>query len=92
MTEPINFSEEKMKRSGDGRDWTPLDTLKALVRDIEAGDEPMPTLMYVCMQTDSPGTNNSRVHFACSGGSKTEMLGLLMKHVFNFAPGGGLDL
>lgn len=37
MAEIVHFSEAKADMSGDSRDWTTLDMLKALVRDVESG-------------------------------------------------------
>lgn len=38
MNKILSFNEGKVKRSQDSRDWTTLDALKSLVRDIELGN------------------------------------------------------
>ncbi len=37
MADIVHFAEAKADRSGDSRDWSPLDMLKSLVRDVEEG-------------------------------------------------------
>ena len=89
MTKVVDLSEARANKSGDCRDWTALDCLKAAVRDIESGDITMPDLIYVAMRR--PHEDGDPRHVAWSsymaGGTMTELLGLLAKHMHDTMAG-----
>lgn len=81
MTEtPVNLAEERAVRDGDCRKWTPVDALKACLRDIENGDI-NPDILYIAMVRDNEERNEASYDFQVAGGKKLEIVGLLYRHL-----------
>lgn len=79
MTEPINLNAVRSRKTGDCQDWTPLDALKELVQEIEAG-EADPDMLYVCMRERSED-NSAEYNFKAAGVNTLEAMGLVYKHL-----------
>lgn len=79
MGDIVHFNEAKADLSGDSRDWSPLDMLKALVRDIEEGKvKPCSGMCIHFWEDGSDEEGAGRVHtFFVSGMTFSEHLSLL---------------
>ncbi len=80
MSEPVNLAEERATRDGDCREWTPVDALKACLRDIENG-EIVPDILYIAMAQSDEGKDEAYYDFKVAGGKKLDIIGLLFKHL-----------
>jgi hypothetical protein len=70
----------RVKMSGDSTKWTPLEALKFLVAEIEAGRQPAPSSVFVAMRVES----ERGAQYPCVvAGLKTSMeyIGLLGVHL-----------
>ena len=79
MTDPVNLAAEKARRTGDCRDWSPLDALKETVREIESGERDF-DMIYICarLKTDD---GMAEYTWRAAGMTHLESLGLLYKHL-----------
>lgn len=80
MSEPVSLASRRADKSGDCRDWKPLDALRELIEDIEAGRR-NPSIIYVAMESDIDAKGEAKLGYVCAGGSRTELVGLLARHV-----------
>lgn len=80
MSDPVSLSSKRAEKSGDCRDATALDILRDLVADIEAG-RCDPCMIYVAMLDPISDGVHAQLRFACAGGTRTELVGLLTRHV-----------
>ena len=53
MSEPISLAAKRAEKQGDGTLWEPLDCLKQLIADIEAGLIE-PTGVHISLKTEMP--------------------------------------
>lgn len=81
---PTNLAMERMHRSGDCREWKPLDALKELIRDIEDGTI-NPDMLYICMREVKE--DSAYFPFVVAGVTEIECLGLLYKHLVDSETG-----
>lgn len=84
--EPIDLiairNERLASEKHDGRLWSPLECLKALVRDLEDGTMKPVDMVYVAMRRQHPdGTSDYPYYNA--GGAGVEVKGLLAQHLFD---------
>lgn len=83
MSDPVFLAEKRADKSGDARDWSVLDCLEALVRDLKAGTLPAVDAVYVAMmRRDEKGQMRAAPMFA-AGASSLELRGLLTQHLFD---------
>lgn len=80
VTEPVSLAARRVDRSNDCRDWTPLEALRELVKDIESGAR-NPRAIYVAMESETDEASYTKLGFVCAGADRTELVGLLMRHV-----------
>ena len=78
--EPVNLAEKRATRDGDCQKWTPVDVLKACLRDIENG-KTSPDILYVAMGQRDTEKNEAYYDFKVAGGTKLEIVGLLYRHL-----------
>lgn len=79
--DPINFAEARATALGDARAWTPLDCLKALVRDLESGACDPVQVVYVAMaRTDEKGDVIGLPYYT-AGAPGIVVRGLLAQHL-----------
>lgn len=78
MTEPISLAQARADREQNAKLWSPLECLKATIRDIEAGVI-APTSLYISMATSENGC--TRFSYACAGLSRLEAIGLLSQQL-----------
>lgn len=81
MSKVRSLGEVKAEKAQDCRLWTPLEALKALVRDIEAG-EIAPEMVYVAMRVRDPDDPNLvEYRYQTAGAANMELSGLLAQHL-----------
>lgn len=78
MTEPISLARARAEREQNSKLWTPLDCLKALITDIEAGII-NPAAVYVTMVISEDA--KTKLSYACAGLSRLEAVGLLAQQL-----------
>ncbi len=59
MADIVHFAEAKADRSGDSRDWTAIDMLKSIVRDIEKGRV---STDQICVHYWETNEDGGRIH------------------------------
>lgn len=75
MSDPISLAEARAVNAEDAKLWSPLDALKALIRDIEAG-EVSPTWIAVHWLERQEG-GNLNYGYSIAGMSRAEHIALL---------------
>ena len=73
MGEIINIAASRAKKTGDSRDWSPLDALKYAAGEIEAGRWAPNRLLIASLNDDS---GPKPYTYFCAGGTRLEMVGL----------------
>ena len=86
MTNKIeSLSTKRAVKSGDCRDWTPLEALKQLITNIEGG-ELNPDMICICMRQirKIDGEERERAHYPriMAGVTQIECIGLLSQHLY----------
>ena len=84
MTDKIeSLATKRAVKSGDCRDWTPLEALKQLIIDIESGKS-TPDMLVVCMREIRGTDEEKRVFYprVSAGVTQIECLGLLSQHLY----------
>lgn len=79
----ISFNEARAEKEGDGRLWTPLECLKALVRDLENGACNPVQGVYVALVRKGETGEMVSAPFYVAGLSGLEIGGLLAHHLHN---------
>lgn len=78
--DPINLREVRALKEQNARLWTPLDCLKAVVRDLESGDLKPIDAIYVAMLRRSEDGNATAFPFYTAGALAVELRGILAQH------------
>lgn len=81
MSEPISINEARAEKAQDACLWTPLDCLKALVREIESGEMKSVDAIYVAMVRKTPNGLAQSFPFYTAGAKPLELRGLLSQHL-----------
>jgi hypothetical protein len=81
MSEPINFNEAKAVKEQNSTLWTPLDCLRALVRDFENGEMKDVSAVYIAMVRKRADGQAETFPFYCAGGTTLEYRGVLTQHI-----------
>ena len=81
MSDPINFREMRALKEQDGTLWTPLDCLKALVREFESGETKPVDAVYVAMLRRREDGQASSFPFYTAGARTIELRGMLAQHL-----------
>ena len=79
MSDPVSLATARADKSGDCRDWSVLDALRAAIRDIESG-EIKPDIVIVAFREKHDERKWSNFPMYCAGGTTLEIQGLLAKH------------
>ena len=79
--EPINFREAHALKQEDGTLWTPLDCLKALVRDLESGEMKPVDAVYIAMVCKGEKGQAQSFPFYTAGAITLELRGILAQHL-----------
>ena len=77
----ISLNEERAEREQNAKLWTPLEALKALVRDLESGAMPVVDGVYVAMLWKDG--DNFGYPFWTAGMSALEIRGMLTQHLWD---------
>lgn len=78
MGDVTNLSEARAHKTGDCREWTVADALRAALREVEAGHI-NPTMAYVALYVpDDP--EGARYHSFAAGGDTLAITGLVAQH------------
>lgn len=75
-----SFGEALANKHNDAKLWSPLECLKALVRDLENGVTAPVDLVFVAMARKAPNGEAKAYPFYMAGGTALEMRGLLVQH------------
>lgn len=75
----VNLGDIRAKKNADGRDWTPLELLRKLVKDIEDGVR-TPDRIYVAM-TEKLDDDSTYYPYFSAGMNSIECVGLLADHL-----------
>lgn len=86
-SEVVDLARLRVDKSGDSRDWTPLDALRDVLDDIESG-KINPRIIYIAMECPDADGQHTFFDFQCAGGLKLEYIGLLSRHL-HIANNGG---
>lgn len=81
MTGPINLNEVRALKAEDARLWTPLDCLKAVVRDLENGELKPVDAVYVAMVRRGETGQAIAFPFYTAGAPSIELRGILAQHL-----------
>ena len=81
--EPINLREARANKAEDARLWTPLDALKALVRDLENGECQEVQVVYVAMGRINDKGQLCSTPFYTAGSNTLGLRGLLTQHLYD---------
>lgn len=78
---PSSIAARRAVKAGDCRAWTPADALRDALAEIEAGTL-KPEMLYIAvLATDPDKPRRPVLRFFAAGGSKTELAGLLTRHL-----------
>lgn len=77
MSDVVSLNELKVKRSNDCRDWSPIDCLRAVLRDLESGKLKTPKILVITMSVPDEVEGQSYSETFYAGGLYLEILGLL---------------
>lgn len=78
---PLSIAARRAVKAGDCRVWTPVDALRDVLDDIDAG-RLKPEMIYIAILATNPAKPKiPRLRFYAAGGSKTELAGLLARHL-----------
>lgn len=81
MTEPVNIRELRALNKDDATLWTPLDCLKAIVRDLESGEMKQVDAIYVAMMRRREDGQAEGFPFYAAGAKTIELRGILAQHL-----------
>jgi hypothetical protein len=81
MSDPISLREARANKEGDATLWTPLDCLKAVVRDLENGECAQVDAVYVAMIRRREDGQASAFPFYTAGAKTIELRGILAQHL-----------
>lgn len=80
--DPVNLNEVRAIQANDATLWTPLDCLKALVRDLESGECAPVDAVYVAMVRRHPENGEATSFPSYTAGAKAvELRGMLTQHI-----------
>lgn len=81
MADILNLGDARSRRSGSADDWTPVEALRWLLAEIEAGRK-SPVKLYVTMVETKPDVDDEVDSFVTAGTvSKYETIGMLAAHL-----------
>lgn len=83
----ISLNEARALKANDARKWTPLECLKALVRDLESGECQPVDVVYVAMVRRGETGQAMAFPFYTAGGTTLELRGLLAQHQHDICDG-----
>ena len=83
MADPINLREIRAEKGQDATLWTPLDCLKAVVRDLESGELKPVDAVYVAMVRKAPAGQAQSFPFYTAGSKSLELRGILAQHMYD---------
>lgn len=81
MTDPVSLSEARAVKADDARLWTPLECLKAIVRDLESGELKPVDAIYVAMLRRREDGQAASFPFYTAGARTIELRGVLAQHL-----------
>jgi len=79
MAEIESLAKARAGKSGDCRDWSPLDALKETIREIETGER-NPDMIYICAREKTKDMS-AVYNWRAAGMTHLETIGLLYKHL-----------
>lgn len=89
MNEPVNLREARATKQDDATLWTPLDCLKALVRELESGECKPVDAVYVAMVRRDEKGQAVAFPFYAAGARTLEFRGILAQHLHDTCAGFG---
>ncbi len=81
MSDPISIREARALKEQDATLWTPLECLKAVVRDLESGDMNPVDAVYVAMMRRREDGQACSFPFITAGAKTIELRGILTQHL-----------
>lgn len=87
MNDVVNFSAARAAKTGDCRNWSPLDALRECIAKIESGEWDV-EMVYVAMKTRAGADGKYRTPSRVAGMSRLETIGLLSDHLHDTLTGG----
>jgi len=81
MNNTINLSEARANKENDARLWTPLDCLKAIVRDLESGELRPIDIVYIAMARKGESGQAQSFPFYTAVAQRLELRGVLSQHL-----------
>lgn len=81
MDDPVNLREFRANKEQDAKLWTPLDCLKAVVRDLESGEMKPVDAIYIAMVRKDESGQAQSFPFATAGTTTIELRGVLSQHL-----------
>lgn len=83
MSDTISLAEARANKEKDATLWSPLDCLKALVRDLESGECAPVNAVYIAMIRRDKEGHATAFPFYTAGARTTELKGMLTQHTFD---------
>lgn len=87
MSDVVSLNSKRAEKSGDCRDWTPLDALRETVAKIESGEWDA-DMIYIAIKTKPGADGRYGLPSRCAGTSRIESIGLLQEHLHATLMGG----
>lgn len=87
MGDVVSLNAERAAKSGDCRDWTPLDALRETIAKIERGDWDV-EMIFIAMKTRAAPDGEYRTPSRSAGMTRLEVIGLLQDHLHGVLRGG----
>lgn len=81
MNDPISFQEARALKEQNAVLWTPLDCLKAIIRDLESGEMKPVDAIYIAMVRKDEDGQAQEFPFATAGAIALELRGILTQHL-----------
>ena len=81
MSDPVSFNEARATKEQDARLWTPLECIKAILRDLETGELKPVDVIYVAMVRKTPAGQTTAFPFYTAGAPSLELRGILAQHL-----------
>ena len=81
MSDPVNLREMRALKEHDARLWSPLDCLKAVVRDLESGELKSVDAIYIAMLRKGETGQAASFPFYTAGAPALELRGVLAQHL-----------
>ncbi len=76
-----SFGKAKAEKTGDCRNWTVADALKAALEEVESGVL-NPDMVYIAFRESDDGNGTKRYEYIIAGMTSFDVAGLLTKHLF----------